>query len=213
MLSTLNEFDTIRKVLSGYSLARLGDGEMKMAYGKSYVREAANSTLAAELRSVLRVPSRLCLPCIPTWDKEGPKYESWLRHKERFEKLLAPDIQYGSAFVTRPDSAPWISNRAYAELVQELWAGKNAVILCEKGNSLYGVMKKTTKHLTHIRCPSRGAYAHIDKYEYQIAQLKADVAVLSCGPTATCLADRLARWGVHAIDFGSAGGFLRKLLA
>ena len=39
-----------------------------------------------------------------------------------------------------------------------------------------------------------------------------DIVILSAGPTASCLANRLARAGVQAVDLGSAGGFLLKLL-
>jgi hypothetical protein len=38
------------------------------------------------------------------------------------------------------------------------------------------------------------------------------VTVLSVGPTATVLANRLAARGIQALDLGSAGGFLLRLL-
>jgi hypothetical protein len=38
------------------------------------------------------------------------------------------------------------------------------------------------------------------------------VALLSCGPTATCLANRLARRGIQGVDMGSVGGMLVRLM-
>jgi hypothetical protein len=37
----IGEFETIKKLLKGFSIARFGDGEFKMAAGKGYRREAA----------------------------------------------------------------------------------------------------------------------------------------------------------------------------
>jgi len=34
--------------------------------------------------------------------------------------------------------------------------------------------------------------------------------LLSCGPTATVLANRLTKYGIQAIDLGSIGGFLQR---
>jgi hypothetical protein len=86
------------------------------------------------------------------------------------------------------------------------------VILCESGNSFLPLIRATALHTTHIRCPHTQAFDHIDDYERRIVKLAPEIAILSCGPTATVLANRLAYHGIHAVDFGSAAGFLRKLL-
>jgi hypothetical protein len=46
-----------------------------------------------------------------------------------------------------------------------------------------------------------------------VVSTKPDIAILSCGMTATCLANRLSKHGIQAIDFGSGGSFIAKLLA
>jgi hypothetical protein len=207
----IGEFETVHKLLDGFSIARFGDGEFKMADGKGYRREAANSKLASELNQILQSPKPSCLVGIPTMDERGAKFQSWVRHYERFKGMLSPSVQYYSSFISRPDSAQWIMVREYAELLQRAWVGRRAVVICEPDNSMLDVVQRTAMECTHIACPSSGAYAFVKQFYCEVVKLKPDVAILCIGPSATCLAHRLSH-KVQAIDIGSAGGFLRKLL-
>jgi hypothetical protein len=209
-MKVMSEFATIQLALDGWSLSRFGDGEIKMAAGTGYVREPGSPKLATELSGILRRPRDKCLPCIPTFDPEGPKGGNWQRHKRRFEAAIVPEYRYGSAFISRPDSAPWINTRAYYNLISQLWAGKTVNVLAEPGNSILKVLELTARKIRHIECPHRESYAHIDEFEKALRAGKPGIIVMSCGPTATCLANRLSKYH-HAIDIGSAGGFLLKL--
>jgi len=206
------EFDTMRLVAKGYNLARFGDGEFKMACGEGYRREPGSPALAAELTGILMNPAANCLVGIPTMDDKGPKFPNWDRHRARFIKMLYPHRRFHSSFISRPDSAPWINTREYAELVQSLWAGKKATVLCEPTNSILPLIRKTASEVFWQSCPPRECYKDIEKYEDILLAFGADITIMSCGPTATCLANRLALFNTHAVDIGSAGGFLGKLL-
>jgi len=228
----IGEFETLDAVLSGKSLARFGDGELKLMDGKGYLREPGSAQLARELLDILQRPAANCLVGIPTMDPRGPKYENWLRHRDRFAKLIVSGIEsqvsgfsetngrretpdtrlFYSAFITRPDSAPWINMVEFARQMEKLWKGKRAAVLCERENSILKAVRLSAHRLKHIACPHREAYAGIDELERAIVKARPDIALLSCGPTATCLANRLAARGVHAVDIGSAGGYLLKLL-
>jgi hypothetical protein len=209
------ELATLDAILAGKSIARFGDGELKLIDGAGYVRQSASPKLAAELRSILHSPHENCLAAIPTLDPNGPKYFNWLRHRDRFARVLdsgrAP-IPYYSAFVTRPDSAPWIYTVSFARRFEQVWRGKTVAVLSEAGNSIVDVALPAARKLKLICCPSREAYDEIDVLEKAVVRAKPEVALLSCGPTATCLANRLSARGIHAVDIGSAGGYLRKLL-
>lgn len=209
--SIAGEFDTITRVAAGASLARFGDGELKMMFGKSYVRQAGSLAIATELFNVLNHPAESCLIGIPTLDPNGPKYENWTRHVERFERVIQRPGPFYSAFVTRPDSAPWIETQAYLDIVLSVWRGKRAAIVCEPTNKLLPVLQRTAMAVEHIACPSHESYPLIAKFERAILQAKPQIAVLCCGVTATCLANRLAGHGLHALDFGSAGGMMARL--
>jgi hypothetical protein len=207
-----SEEETIHTVSTGMSLARLGDGELKLILGGSALREPANSDLGAELRSVVRRPTPGCIVGIPTLNISGPKYENWRKHADRFCSVLHPDIQYYSAFVSRPDSAPWIRTVEYAKSVERLWHGKRVTVVCEPSGFMLRTVGRTAKHLAHIECPRSGAYAHIDWIAKRVIRTAPDVVIMAAGPTATCLAVRFAREGLQAIDLGSAGRFIYQML-
>lgn len=206
------EFQTIRALAKGRSLARYGDGELKLMFGAEYVREPANVRLATELFRTLNQPPPGLLVGIPTYDPNGPKYANWLRHQARFEQCVHGEFRYYSAFVTRPDSAPWIETDEYLGLVLQLWQHKRAMLLSEPDSKLVKVMRRTAGEFVHQEIPSRECYRRIGEFETMVADLHPDVAVLSMGPTATCLAARLCARGIQALDLGSIGGMLARLL-
>lgn len=206
------EFETMRRIAEGYNIARFGDGEFKMACGKGYRRQLGSEKLAAELCGILNEPAANCLVGIPTMNSKGPKIQSWVRHRDRFSRLLPAHRRFHSAFISRPDSAPWISTREYAEMVQSLWTTKRVALLAEPDNSIVQLIARTASCVNHIVCPSHGSYKLIDEFEDDLVDSNPDIIVMSCGPTATCLANRFALLGFHAVDIGSAGGFLTKLL-
>jgi hypothetical protein len=205
------EFATIRKLLDGFSIARFGDGEFKMADGQGYRREEANPVLARELKTILATPSATCVVGIPTMDLAGAKIHNWLRHVVRFRMMVSDDVKYYSAFISRPDSAQWINTVEYADLFQRVWSGKKVAAICESDNSMLRLLERSARKVDHIECPSYGAFSMIDRFERAARKSRADVVMMSCGPTATCLANRLSRH-MQAIDFGSGGGFLLKLV-
>lgn len=209
----LGEFETVRLMAAGHSIARFGDGEMKIIYGAGYVREKPNLALSTELFAVLKAKLPRLLVGIPTMNPDGPKIENWRRHQERFLRLLPPARTFASAFVTRPDSAPWIRTQEYLEIMLGCWAGKRLTIVCEKDSKLLKVVRATAGLVTHLSCPSHGAYARIGVLALDVRKTEPEVVVLSCGPTATCLARRLYDRGIHTLDLGSAGQFLLELLA
>jgi hypothetical protein len=207
-----DEWATLKKLQEGLSIARFGDGELKMATGKEYVREPASRNMARELMEVLTKPHKKCIVGIWPYNPESPKYESMSRHRERFKQVLSPDVEYYSSLISRPDSAPWIRTREFALEFQKLWAGKKVALVAEELSGAARLLAPHLSHDAHIVCPRTRAYRQITEFESRILQMKPDIAILSCGPTATCLANRLAKRGIQAIDFGSGGSFLAKLL-
>jgi glycosyltransferase GT-like protein len=205
-----DEWATVRKLLEGYSVARLGDGEFKLADGQGYSREPGCKAMARELRQILRQPAITCLPAIPTMDPEGPKGGNWQRHRERYAQLLHRGVAYYSAFITRPDSAPSINCQEYADLIGQLWRGRRVAVVSEPTNKILSVVGIVADELIHIPCPNREAYAQIDELIRHALSVRAELVLVSCGPTATCMANRMSD-KVQTIDIGSAGGFLHKL--
>src|SRR6185369_434283 len=188
------ELETLAKIREGYSIARIGDGEFGVMQGSGYAREKANPALAKELRTVLTRPNPKCLVGIPTMDPKGSKYRKieptngkivgWARHKERYAALLNPDIEYYSAFISRPDCGEWMLTIDYARAVQSVWLGKSVAVI---GSTVDGAENKLwkavslTQEAQFIECPFRGAYAEIDNLEQAARNCGKELILISAG--------------------------------
>jgi len=209
------EFDTVHSLREGKSIARFGDGELKILDGKGYSREPVNLALTAEMRRVVRNPHPDCLVAIPTMNPAGPKYKSWLRHEARFINYFRrkDGRQYHSAFITRPDSAAdRLESGEYFHLISGIWAKRERVVVVSEPSSKLLTCARATSGpgMVHVECPSYQAYAVIDFLEEQVIAERPSVVLISCGPTATCLANRLSARGIQALDLGSIGGLLMR---
>jgi hypothetical protein len=209
--AVIGEQETIATLLEGKSIARFGDGELKLMAGMDQMREPRNKPLGKELRTILLEPPAGCLAAVPTMDDKGPKYLNWRAHRIRFKQFLAPGVQYYSSFITRPDSAPWIRNEAFARDFEKLWKGKRVALVAEEGTAIHRLVQRSASYVELFVCPHTETYARIDDLQKSVLVYDPDVALLSCGPAATCLAARLSR-NMQALDVGSCGGFLLKLL-
>lgn len=201
----LGEDATLAMVLAGASIARYGDGELKMCRGAGIKSQAAHPDLSRRLRDILR-ESGACLVGIPNIRSATPKADFWGRHKS-YASLLA-DRAYVSAFITRPDSAPWIDTAEYWQRVESLWLGQDVTLVRGSGKSLTAETLEGAKSVTEIVCARQHAFADYAQLLERIGQPSR--ALLCCGPTATVLAVDLCARGVHAIDLGHIGMFLKK---
>lgn len=202
----LGEMDTLRRVVAGASIARYGDGEFKMAHHNSGIKsQDADPLLSHRLREILK-DSGGCLVGIPNIRSDTPKAEFWGRHM-RYASLLA-DRPYVSSFISRPDSAPWINTDEYWSLLESLWVGQDVTVVGGSGKSLKPDDLIGAGVITHVMCPRQHAFAQYDEILERIGTPKR--AIICLGPTATVLAVDLCARGVHAIDLGHTGIFLRK---
>ena len=208
--SVLTEDETLDRALAGASLARYGDGELKLCMGGTAKSQGRHPVLQKELRAILSKPGP-ALPCIPNTYSGGPKEKGWAKYSRgRFLPLFGLKT-YGSAFVTRPDSAPWIDRPEYWAKVRRLWQGRDVTLVIGDRKSLREEnLEPDVRTLRMIHGPHTDAYREIDDIEERIGT--PDGPVLLClGATATVLAHRLAAKGVHAIDLGHIGMFMRRL--
>lgn len=208
----VDEMSTAQELLRGSSISRLGDGEFKLIVGQGYVREPANPRLAHELARVVQTPNPGCIVGIPRLVPSSPKIGNWLQRIDRYLPYLTEGTTYYSAFISRPDSAPWINRPKFAKTMQKLWLDRKVAAVCEPTSSLLRMLSHGAASVHHIPCPSEQAYSLIDLFEKAILEARPQVAFLACGVTATCLANRMAKHGVQTIDLGSGGAFLARLL-
>ena len=203
----LTEDETIDLALSGRSLARYGDGELRLAVGSKSITQRADRTLAAELRSIL-TEEKTVLPCIPTMEK-GPKLTNWKTYaSDTYVKFYTLE-QYGSSLVTRPDSAPWIDRHDYWDKVTRLWRDQDVTLVLGTQRSLREDMLTEANTVRYVWGPAKDAYAVIDQIEEEIGKPSGPI-ILCLGAAATVLAARLAEKRLHALDLGHIGMYMRS---
>ena len=203
-----NEFVTVAQILAGSSIARYGDGEIRIMEGSGCVSQIADRKLRDELREIIRTKDANCLIGIPTFEKAGPKYGNWKKYLTRIEPFVRPNKGYYSAFISRPDSAPWIATPEYFDSIESLWRDQEIALVHCRERSPIGVMGTAAK-IHEIICPRRDAYSAIHSLEQQVIATGVKRVILCAGATATCLAYRLSQRGIHAIDLGHTGTFWR----
>lgn len=192
---------------SQFSLARFGDGELRLAIGQGCSSQRADPGIARELKAILaRYQSGLVVG-IPNF-AHGPRTQNWAQYAAgKFADLYQQPL-YGSAFITRPDNAPSIDQPAYWDQVRALWADKDITLVCGDDKSLTPEMMVSARSVRVVKGPRQHAYGEIDALEAQIGK-PAGTVILCLGAAATCLAARLHAKGVHALDLGHIGMFMR----
>jgi hypothetical protein len=203
--AVLSEIDTLAAVVAGRSIARYGDGEFKMCRGHSIKSQSGDAALARRLRQVLQNPGH-CLVGIPNILSATPKADFWQKF-HGYADLLA-NREYASSFITRPDSAPWIDVDAYWEMLESLWRGQDVTLVRGSSKSLTAEDLIGARNVAEIIAPRQSAWSEYPDLLFRVGTPRR--ALLCLGPTATVMAADLCARGVHAIDLGHVGMFLRK---
>lgn len=203
-----SEFETLEQVCAGASIARFGDGEFKLCRSGAIKSQVADGRLRDRLCAILRA-SGDCLVGIPNLHADGPKRERWAKFSA-MSSLLSPDRAYVSAFISRPDSAPWIDCSEYWNRMASLWRGQAVTVVRGSGKSFSRaqLLADGAASVTEILAPATNAWADYDAILEVIGTPRR--VLLGLGPTATVLAVDLCARGVHAIDLGHAGKFWRS---
>lgn len=217
----LGEFETLQLVVSGRSIARYGDGEIRMADHICGIKsQMADPALSKRLAEILKDagPCLVGIPNIHQVLRETPdsqKAEFWIKYR-RSVNLLNPKMSYVSSFITRPDSAPWIDTPEYWALLETLWVGQDITLVRGSGKSFTAerLMEWGARSVTEIiqRPAENGRPQHAwEQYDELMARIGRPTRALLClGPTATVMAVDLCAKGVHAIDAGHLGMFVKK---
>jgi hypothetical protein len=129
----LSEDETLDAVLAGRSLARIGDGELKLATGRSIKAQTWNPEIGAAMRTVAYgAPDGPCLTGIPNMaahrlPPERAAYSAFCRDR-RYVSLYGAG-PFGSSFISRPDCAPHIDRPEYWAKLASLWTDRDVVLV------------------------------------------------------------------------------------
>jgi hypothetical protein len=200
--------DLTMDIAATKSIARFGDGEWRCAVGGGCTSQGPDIALSRELQHILLRPNG-CVVCLPNIFNGCPRKESWIRYtEERYVKYCGAKT-YGSAFITRPDNAPWIDRPDYWDKVRNLWRGQEIVLVTgDKKSITTEMIGADAIAVREVHAPRQHAFAEIDRIEEEIGKTNSRV-LLCLGTTATVLAYRLSVKGIHALDLGHIGMFLK----
>jgi hypothetical protein len=215
MRAVIGPRETLAELQKGASISRFGDGEYKLMTGQPMTFQRAAPRLAAELEAVLRGMSNAALTGVfhdyePFKGRRAEGLHNWA---QRIQAAAPPDKVLHSTLISRPDVLTgWGETPDYFDTVASLWRDKRVTLIANGERSLTPqlLMDEGADGVDFVDCAAVNAYDEIDAL-YERALHKLNHTVLLCaGPTATCLAERLARAGRQAIDIGHVGIMWRK---
>ena len=212
--------DTIRAIGERHaSIARFGDGEFDIIFGRTEGYQNKNFALAHRLREILIKNSLsdkflVALPdCFGKLDQFIDKAQfHWKRRldKERIKwvRCLNTSAPYYQAQITRFyfDWADKSNCQRWFRALKSIWDKKN-VLLVEGALSRVGVGNDLFDNAMSVRrilCPSENAYSKYDEILKVIIDHASsdDLIIMALGPTATVLAYDLFLKGYWAFDAG-----------
>lgn len=206
----VGEVETLETMLEGYSIARFGDQELLLMLGANTISQTRHPRMVQELRAIISDSHGRCLTGVPTYDERNPFTKGWNSLKDDFAAVMRSSKRYYSAFVSRPDQAPWTNTPQYFDHVEDLWRGKDVTLVANGVRSLTPALLTAAKSVYFVQCDYRDAYKDIDSLERQCLQSPNEVVLMCAGPTATCLANRIAEHGRQGLDLGHIGRFWRR---
>ncbi len=213
--------ETMEYILkTGCSVARYGDGEIKLTYGTDVCFQVSTPELQKRLRQVIGGGDENLLVCLPNvFDEKGLSILNdehtgfWKKHLSYFRKYWYKDLNfnyvYGDAFISRhymnlKDKETGLED--YFKLVKSLWEDKDIIIVeGEKsrlgmGNDLFD----NAKSVRRILGPTAFSFDRYDDIlEETKKQGKEVLYILAMGPSATVLAYDLSKAGFTAVDMGN----------
>lgn len=215
-MKILDEYKTIKVLLTGKSLSRFGDGEIKLVRGRNQKSQPGSPKIAKELGDILKAPHKDLLVGIPRiYDKldviPKEKQKFWKRYTGDDVTKYFNDITYGSAFISRPDAVPQIQTQKYWDLVTSLFENKNIYCIHGEGREVFLPLFKKANNIKYIAGPTKEAWNSAKSFLNM--EIEPDsIIYISLGPTATYLASEFTKMGFQAIDGGRMGGAYKAFL-
>ena len=201
------------------SIARYGDGEFDIIFGRTEGYQKRDLNLSVRLKSILKKnhesPQFLvalpdCFEDLSHFIPDAQAHWQLRLNKERWKwyRLLNRRFPYYHAQISRfyHDWADKRQSPNWAQKLKQIWADRSIVIVeGEKtrmgvGNDLFN----TAASIRRILCPSENAFEFYDSILDAICRLanQDDLILMALGPTATVLAYDLFHCGYQAVDIG-----------
>ena len=217
--NVFSDEETIKYIVDNKcSIARYGDGELRLMRGIDLEFQKCDKQLSQKLKSVKTTEK--CLVCIPSvFNKDifnltnitDEEYYYWKKFKKYrgglwnyyFRKQNPLGDAFISRFYLRKRNKALVGN--YVQQLKQIWDKRN-IIFVEGAQSRLGVgndLFDNAKSIKRILCPPTDSFSKYEQIKNSILKnaTKDDLIILALGPTATVLAYELSEQ-LQCLDLG-----------
>lgn len=214
----LGTIQSIRRLTEGKSIARFGDGEFKLIFGKSLNFQEHDLILAKRLLEVLQSDEanlEIGLPKVfgSLKDYEVKSARFWRAYLSTNRKAILELVRNDKVYCNSTMTRFWSGYRDKTNVPEiinafkGIWNNRELVFVEGEltrmgvGNDLFD----NAKSIRRILCPAKNAWGRYEQILEEIrnrAWNKDTIFILALGPTATVLAYDLAKIKIQAIDLG-----------
>ncbi|MCC3271146.1 GT-D fold domain-containing glycosyltransferase [Arthrobacter zhangbolii] len=210
----MSMLETMQQIESGRSIARWGDGELKLMMQPEFqlMFQQSSPALARDLQNMLfdhDMNSDRLILALPTVFTTRLWMGIWAENWHVMGPLLkASRAKWGNTHVSRPVFFERHGKDAVAAW-RRVWDGKRVCIISGRGSrfELIPELFDNVAHVSHIYSEPTNAYAHLETIKADVKDVmpETDVFLIALGPTGSVLAGYLsseAGGECHAVDIG-----------
>jgi glycosyltransferase family protein len=202
-IATIDE--TISEIiLNKKSIARFGDGEIILCFGRGISFQSRDNLLRKRLREILKNNNIHCLIGLPEYNIQNFStfcWQFWYENTKLLSSILNHKNKYYNSYITRT------VNLNQIEKMLTIWEGRNVLFVFGKGsrfNIEHEIFNKVNQKYT-IEGLAVNAWFEYEELKKTILEMIKPInnplVICSLGPTATVLAYDLSRT-VQTIDLG-----------
>lgn len=209
--------DTIDTIIrERCSVARFGDGEIKLVAGKNISFQDNSDFIKHKMREVLSSDIDGLMIGIADIFDDSERYddvtrEYWKKHLSQYRAVWYRYLITGKKYYNASMTRQYIGLRNKEESgdifehLKKIWDGRDVVII-EGEFSRLGVgndLLDNARSIERILGPSRQAFSKYDEILAEAKKLEHNkLILLALGPAATCLVYDLHKLGYQAVDIG-----------
>ncbi len=196
-----------------FSIARYGDGELRIMRGSGIKFQEYSESLAERLTEILKNKNKKLLVGIP----HIYFYPHYVPHANKAEKdyryfnvpklrrQTLANIDLTTKYCAAEISTLFGSSKETYDAFRCIWNGKEiAVVTCKSlwDGVQYNIFDNAKK-IHNVWVPNKHAWSENDRVLSEVSTLpKETLIILMCGPAATVWADDLSKMGYRALDIG-----------
>ncbi|WP_336603524.1 GT-D fold domain-containing glycosyltransferase [Rothia nasimurium] len=202
----LSPIESLRELASGdKSIACFGDGELKLILDPLFNLGFQHQTpeLRDELEAILSSPADGLMITLPQFARGHVGQKFWSEFGLPLKPLLIENYTYANTHVSRSLLFQQHGEEA-VHLWNSIWNGKKVVVITGKGSrfDLVPELFGTAKAIERVDSLPRNAYSDVPNILKNETVLKAELVILSLGPSGTVLSSRLHQLGILSLDIG-----------